>query len=158
MHYARIVRELARVWVFVLSNARAEYRDSLKACMLDERYIAGSSPEQLASTIVHEATHARLARCGIKYEEKLRPRIEAVCLRRQLAFVTKLPGGAVLQEEIMRTLEWCGTSTEWFSNENFRERDNDGLDEAFRHAGTPEWLIKIGRKTRPVIARLRRLF
>jgi hypothetical protein len=31
----------------------------------------------------HEATHARLWTCGIAYEERLRARVEAVCLRKR---------------------------------------------------------------------------
>jgi hypothetical protein len=159
IHYSRVVRELARIWVFVLSHAgRAEYEGSLRACLLDERYVAGATPEQVASSIVHEATHARLARCGIEYEEELRARIEAVCLRRQRAFVAKLPGGAELQREIERSLEWYGTNTEWFSNENFRRRHNEGVDEALRYMGTSERQIKIILRLRFAIAWLRRLF
>jgi hypothetical protein len=80
----------------------------VQACVLDERYVLSETTtlEQIALTIIHEATHARLERCGIDYDEKLRQRIEAVCLRREFAFVAKLPNGAKLRDELARTLEW----------------------------------------------------
>jgi hypothetical protein len=70
-----------------------EYKRSLKACILDERYLADSATSvgEIASTIVYEATHARLERYGIGYKEELRGRIEAICFRRELAFAVRLP-------------------------------------------------------------------
>src|SRR6188508_1363170 len=96
LQYSRVTRDLARIWVFVLSDAGAQYNHSLNACMLDERYVTNSTVERIASTIVHEATHARLERLRITYDEKFRSRIELICLRRELAFVTKLPNAAEL--------------------------------------------------------------
>src|SRR5882672_5312369 len=81
LHYSRIISDLERIWIFLLPDGLAEYNHSLKACVLDERYVADSatSVEQIASTIVHEATHARLERYGIRYQEDQRARIEAIC-------------------------------------------------------------------------------
>ena len=47
--------------------------------MLDERFLANpeTSVEMIASTIVHEATHAKLERLGVSYAEDRRARIEA---------------------------------------------------------------------------------
>ena len=65
-------------------------------CVIDERFVVdeGTTPEMIASVIVHEATHARLFRMGIGYEEGRRARVEQVCLRRELAFAAKLPDRA----------------------------------------------------------------
>ena len=46
---------------------------------------------------------------GNHYEEESRYRIEAICLRRELNFLTKQPDSGHLREEIARTLEWCAT-------------------------------------------------
>jgi hypothetical protein len=144
LQYLRVISDLTRVWVFVLPNARAEYRCSLNACMLDERHVAESAIERIALSIIHEATHARLERLGIPYKEQLRPRIEIICFRRELAFVAKLPNGigAELREELLRMVAWYGSNNEWFSNTNFRERHDRGNFEALRYIGTPEWLIR----------------
>jgi hypothetical protein len=157
VHYSRIVGELARIWVIVLFHRGGQYRESLQACLLDERYVVAATSEQIASTIVHEATHARIARCGIRYEEKLRSRIEAVCRRRELAFAAKLPNGAELQEKVRHALEWYEANPEWHSNERFRERRKQGAADGLRYLETPEWLIAIALKLEAAISRLRRL-
>jgi hypothetical protein len=157
IHYSGVVRDLARIWVLLLPHRGGRYDESLGACMLDGRYVANATLEQIASTIVHEATHARLARCGIRYEENLRSRIEAVCIRRELAFVAKLPDGAELHGKTMRKLEWCSANTEWFSNEQLRERRRQGYIDALRYIEAPEWFIRIASRIGAVTARLRRL-
>ena len=144
--------------MFVLPSRRAEFNESLRACILDERYVAGSTLELIASTIVHEATHARLSRCGIKYKESLRSRIEAICLRRELAFAAKLPNGEELKREITSLLEWCGTNADWFSNSQFREREKQDIVDALRYMETPEWIIGTALKLKSATSRLRRLF
>lgn len=141
----------------VLLGPWAEYYGALKACVLDERYVAGASLESLAATIVHEATHARLARCGFGYEEGMRSRIEAVCHRRELSFAARLPDSAVLQQEIARMLERCRAHPEGYANERFRERRRQGAIDALRYVETPEWLIAVALKLRPAISGVRRL-
>lgn len=158
LHYSRVMRDLARVWVFVLPNGTAQYEHSLNACLLDERYVANSTLERIASTIIHEATHARLDALGITYEEGLRSRIETICLRRELAFVTKLHNNAELQDELMRSVEWYGTNNAWFSDANFRERGNQGTAEALRYVETPEWLIRKGPMIKSLVSGIRRLY
>ena len=121
-----------------------EYKHSLKACILDERYVAdpATTIERIASTIVHETTHARLERYGIGYKTELRTRIEAICFRRELAFAVRLPNSAELQQEISRYLEWSQANPDFFSDANFRERHTAGEIEALRYAGAPDLLIR----------------
>lgn len=157
IHYSRVTRDLAKVWIRVLLEAWAEYDDALKACVLDERYVASASLESLAATIVHEATHARLARCGFGYKEDMRSRIESVCHRRELDFAARLPDSADLQHEIERALERCRAQPEFYANDRFRERKKQAAVEALRYAQAPEWLIAIALKLRPAISGLRRV-
>ena len=97
----------------------------------------------IASTIVHEATHARLMRCGIGYETELRARVEAVCARRELAFANKLPNGAQVRESAERILELCAADDGYWSNTAFEERHVEGSIEAMRHLGAPDWLVRV---------------
>jgi hypothetical protein len=122
VHYSRIIRELKRIWIFLLPSGLAEYKHSLKACVLDERFVADSatSVEQIASAIVHGATHARLERCGIGYNEDLRARIEAICFRRELAPAVRLPDSAKLQQHIAEYLDWYQANPEYFRDAHFR--------------------------------------
>lgn len=160
LHYARILGNLERIWIFLLSHGRAKYNEALGACVIDERLMADpqTTTEELASIIVHEATHAKLDRCGIEYEEGLRARIEAVCLRRELDFVARLPDSLALQERLVNMLDWYRDNHDYFSNARRQERDADGDMETLRYAGVPEWLIRATPTLRSVIAWTRRLF
>ena len=143
LRYERLIRDLERVWVLVLTGNLGSFNKRLMACQLDTRYVLdeASSLEMIASTIVHEATHARLMRCCIGYEQELRARVEAVCLRRELAFAAKLPNGARVRELAERSLEMC-TADDYWTDAAFNERNLEGAMEALRHLGAPNWLLR----------------
>jgi len=130
-----------------LPSGLAEYHRSLKACVLDERFIADSttSVERIASTIIHEATHARLEQWGITYKEELRARIEVICLRRELAFAVRLPDCSQLQEDRAQDLNWYQANPDYFHDAHFIERHTKGEVEVLRHIGVPDWLIRADR-------------
>jgi hypothetical protein len=159
LHYSRVIHNLERIWVHLLPNARARYDPSLKACELDERFVLPETTtlEQIASSIVHEATHAKLERWGVSYDEKERSRIEAVCLRRELHFIAKLPHSEPLREERERTLEWCDSDPDYFSNVSFQQRYHQGVVETARYVGIPDWFIRLLLKVRAVVSRVHRL-
>jgi hypothetical protein len=157
LHYSRVVHHLERVWVRVEHTASACYYHSMRACVLDVRYILKevTTVEEIAATIVHEATHARLERRGVQYVENQRRRIEAVCIRRELNFIAKLAHVEPLQEARAYALEWCASSEQdFFSDSNFATRHEEGSVEALRYLGWPEWLIRFLLK---VLARRRLL-
>jgi hypothetical protein len=160
LDYARITRELERVWVRLLPHSLGEYMHSLRACILDERYVAdpATTVEQIASTIVHEATHARLERYGIEYEEQRRTRIEAICFRRELAFAARLPDSAELQEGIARCLAWCPANPEQFSDAHFEKAHAEGAVDALRYLEAPDWFIRAFSISLPIIRRARSFF
>jgi hypothetical protein len=83
LHYSRVVRNLDRIWINTLPDARAQYSCRLNTCELDERLVMQeeTTPELIASAIVHETTHARLERWGVTYDEAKRHRIEAISAR-----------------------------------------------------------------------------
>jgi hypothetical protein len=158
LQYARVIHNLERIWVNLIPSALAYYDPPLKACVLDERFVLpeATTLERIASTIVHEATHARMERWGISYiDEKERPRIEAICLRRELSFVAKLSGTAALQEEIAQTLEWCVSDDDYFSNVSFQQRHQQGMIETARYVGIPDRIIDLLLRLRAVISLVR---
>jgi hypothetical protein len=160
LHYSRTIHNLERIFVYLDPHARAYYDRSLNACVLDERFVVPETTtlERIACTIVHEATHARLERWGIGYDdEKARTRIEAICLRRELNFIAKLPHSEPLREEIARTLEWCVSDRDYFSDVSFQQRTDQGQVETLRYVGTPDWLINVLLKARAAISGVRRL-
>jgi hypothetical protein len=160
LHYSRIISDLERIWIFLLPDGLAEYKHSLRACVLDERFVADSatSVERIASAIVHEATHARLERYGIGYAEDQRARIEAICFRRELAFAVRLPDSARLQQDIAGYLDWYSANPDYFRDTPAIERDANGEIEMLRHIGVPDWLIRAMPTLKSIIGRARRLF
>jgi hypothetical protein len=155
IRYNRLVRDLHRVWVIILPAALGSFDSKLYACKIDTRFVLAdtTTPELIASTIVHEATHARLWRRGIGYEQAQRPRIEAICFRREIAFAAKLPDGGQVRDMAERTLTLCADQSFW-TNAAFYERHVEGSFEGMRYYGTPEWLIRILRVLLPGIRRL----
>ena len=95
VRYARLARDLDRVWVRLVTTGVAQFDPTWRACLLDERFVLAEDTDvaHIAAAIVHEATHARLWRLGFGYDEAVRERVEAVCLRREVAFASKLPDG-----------------------------------------------------------------
>jgi hypothetical protein len=160
LDYARIARELERIWVDLVLYGLGEYRHSLRACILDERYVAdpATTVECIASTIVHEATHARLERYRIEYEEPRRARIEAICFRRERAFAARVPDSVELQERIARYLEWYQANPEQFSDAHLQEARTAAGIEALRYLEAPDWIIRAISVSMPIIGRARRLF
>jgi hypothetical protein len=114
-----------------------------------------TTPEQIASTIVHEATHARLRRCGIGYDEAIRARVEAICFRREIAFADSLPDGALSRDEAERNLTLRPPS-DW-TNDAMRDRHRSGSEEALRYLGVPEWSIRFVLVSSRWISRMRRI-
>jgi hypothetical protein len=143
LHYRRVTINLERIWVRLLPHARGSYLHSLRACQLDERFVLQETTtlERIASCIVHEATHARLAKWGIPYDEKARPRIERICLRRELNFACELQQSENLRDEITRTLDWCVDENDYFADQNMQQRVDQGNMEALRYLGVPGWVI-----------------
>jgi len=146
IRYDRLIRDLKRVWVVILPSYLAGFDHKIHACKIDTRFFlaATTTPELIAATIVHEATHARLWGRGIRYEEARRPRIEEICLRREVAFAAKLPNGTDVRDQAERTLALCASGAYW-TNAAFSERYIEGGVEALRYMGAPGWLALVFR-------------
>ena len=154
--YDRLRRDLDRIWVNLLPGNLGEFNHTLRMCVLDERFVLAEAtrPEQIASTIVHEATHARLMRCGIGYEEALRARVEAVCFHRQRAFAARLPAGEQVRDEAERRL--TGYPPAFWTDEGLDDRHNRDGAEALRYLGVPEFLIRFFFRVRALLMLVRR--
>ena len=157
LRYRRLVRDLKRIWVRDLPGALGTFNKEFQACSLDMEYVRAETtrPESIAAVIVHEATHARLDRCGIDYKEELRPRIEAVCFRRELAFAARLPSGEQVRQEAERRLA-AYASPDYWTNAAFAQRfDNDHI-ETLRGIGAPDWVGRTVIALRGPYQRVRR--
>ncbi|MER8518075.1 hypothetical protein NKI48_17015 [Mesorhizobium sp. M0644] len=141
VRYSRLVRDLKRIWITINPGAAAQFVKSTSTCELDRRFVLGEHTlsDQIASAIVHEATHARLHQRGIGYEEELRHRVEWVCMRRELAFAAKLPDGASIRQWV----EARQTEPSDFSNVAMNGRQIDSARDALLHLNAPGWLADL---------------
>jgi len=159
LHYRRVKNNLSRIWVTLVPHGAGCYLHSLNACLLDERVVASETTtlEWIASAIVHEATHARLEKRGIRYDETVRLRIERICIRRELDFARHLSGIDALQKEITQRLDWCRDGNAHYTDQNMWQEIDQGHADALRHLGTPEWVIALVFRARELLSGIRRL-
>src|SRR5882762_1426222 len=158
LHYRRVKNSLSRIWVQLVPRGAGCYLHSLNACLLDERVVASENTtlEWIASAIVHEATHARLEKRGIRYDEAVRHRIERICARRELDFARHLSGVDALHEEITRRLYLCNEENASYTDQNMWQKIDQGNAEMLRHLGTPEWVIALVFRARNLLNGIRR--
>ena len=158
LHYRRVKNSLSRIWVTLVPHGAGCYLHSLNACLLDERVVASETTtlEWIASAIVHEATHARLEKRGIRYDEAVRHRIERICARRELDFARHLSGVDALHEEITRRLDLCNEENASYTDQNMWQKIDQGNAEMLRHLGTPEWVIALVFRARNLLNGIRR--
>jgi hypothetical protein len=141
-HFARVRRHVRGLMLFPTPGANAQWVESLGLILIAPEYVV--RPEipvaEVASAIVHEATHGWLGSLGIGYDEPARGRVERVCIAAQVAFVRKVPGA----DDTREILEMCldvGELTTAYSRVALMESELRGL----RDLGTPEFLIRVVR-------------
>jgi hypothetical protein len=143
IRYDRLSRDLKGVWIRLLPGALGTFNAALCACELDRRFILDddSPPELIAAVIVHEATHARILHCGIESNEKLRQRVETICLHRELAFAARIPNSEKVRDFAERTLPLASTEEFW-TDEAYEERFQNESAKVLREFGVPDRLIR----------------
>ena len=155
--YARLGRDIRRIWVrYQIAGNTGLYNSALDACELDLRYVIRSDvePGDIASTIVHEATHARLHRLG--YSESQRRRIEAACRHQEQAFSEHLPPPQAerIREKLRRMDD---VKDEFWSEASFSRRYEAGVGQALRYLGISRWLHPLFYALRSGTSVIRRL-
>lgn len=123
------------VWETESSSAVASWHYGVKLIIVDARFLCDpeTTPANIAATLVHEATHARLDRFG--YAPENRARVEAVCFRRERAFARRLPDSNALVGEIDRQLQ---RDPSYWADDAHVQRVVDELT----RRGVPAWLIR----------------
>lgn len=130
---ARFRQDVRRI--LILEHLGNEFWPDLRACVLTPTRLVNETTA-VAMAIVHEGTHARLLTCGIGYPRELRARIERFCIRQEIDFATRVPGGSSHIETSLQQLE-----TPWWNDSDLFER-RMGL---LRGAGTPAFLMRVVR-------------
>lgn len=137
--YKRILREFDKVWVISLPGYPAGFAPDNRRCVIDDRHVLTSPVEFIASSLVHEATHGRLDRCGFGYSEDIRYRVERLCIRQERAFAARIPGNEALLERIDRKLN---IPAEYWTDESAKVRFRAGFLGMSKDGGLPEWLAR----------------
>jgi hypothetical protein len=101
---ARVVHLVSSTWPIWLSRIRRDSRGILikpvvptqywpgsKVCVLNRGEVLGLSEAAVGSALIHEATAAHLHRRWRRPSARWSSRIEAVCVRKQIAFLDRLP-------------------------------------------------------------------
>ncbi len=127
--------------IFVAGNSSflGQYIQEIATIELYDSYVISNetSVASLASTLVHEAQHARLIRLGFGYDEKVRGRIERLCFKAERNFGKLLPSG---EEVIERAEEWLNSDVDSHFTSNARlEAKISTLEEL----ELPKWMRNI---------------
>lgn len=93
--------------VVVLERNRASFWPGLRACVLPAIHVGEDAHIIPAAQLVHEATHARIHRAGLRYLPDLADRMEVRCISEQLHFLAR-----VSQEDF----EGLETIREWYAS------------------------------------------
>jgi hypothetical protein len=144
--FARILMDMpGGLHVSPLAGDYAQFNLTRLSCELNSRcFREVRDPERLAAIIVHEATHARLSKIGIGYHEPVRLRIEAICLRREIAFGRKLPNGEACAREAQQALSSLLVSDYTDSSFALRAaRHRVRIMRTLRKKGVPNWSIRM---------------
>jgi hypothetical protein len=140
------LRVLSRgIAVARLYGARAEWRQSIRVCLISSHYLRrpDTTHAAIAGSIIHELTHARLDAIGFDYREERRARIERVCFRASQRFLERLPQSADRDAAIQDVEDYlCLESREW---------SNAALREAYKQQ---PWFIRALRPILVLIARI----
>lgn len=133
--FARLRRDLKR---FALIAGGGEfYHHGLRAYVMDVPNMKTRSVPELAITVVHEGTHARLALAGISTKRGNVERIEHICTEAAASFAEKIPGGQSLATHLRAQL-----STRWWAHDAMRARRLEQL----RASGLPDWILGLYRR------------
>jgi hypothetical protein len=126
---------------------RGAFLPDRRACLLELTFIGKDSfsDEEVASSLVHEATHARLdglcKRYGILPHHQAQARHERICRRAELAFGRALPRGEAVVTRALASLalddDEVAPDIDWrLANQRAVAADLDA-------EGAPKWLKRI---------------
>lgn len=138
--WGRILRDVRQI---VLADAGGpEYIGTIGACLLSVGFVDRVSVIDLALTLVHEASHARLWHARIGRAEEQRDRLERACIRSEKRFAETLHGRD--REMALKTVEGELSGPAWWTREAITKR----RDKELTAMGIPQWLIRLYRNLR----------
>jgi hypothetical protein len=109
----------------------SDYHHAIQTCRIGIAYALRVPALELAMTLVHEATHAKLAANGRRYVGQERERIERECVEEEIAFARRVPNSDAAIAKLQELL-----SREWWSDESYAT----SMTAELRSRGIPLWL------------------
>lgn len=132
----RMERDVKRI--MLVRAGGPEYWPFAQGFILTAGWVTSAPIEQVAFTIVHEATHARLWRSGFRYGRDKRRRLEEICIRAEARFAALLPDGQELSAEIIGRL-----LHPWWTDQAIVARQHGAQEKLW-----PRWLLRLTRAMR----------
>ena len=141
----RAARDIRRLWITRAAYAAAYYLQAWDMCVIDVKFVTDehTTPAKVAAVLVHEATHARLFKCGIRYTEAARHRIETLCVAESAFFARKLPDGEALARYVV---ECHPSDPGHWSDDNLNRQMLDAKLQEVEEASLPPWLKRVLRR------------
>jgi hypothetical protein len=133
----RFKRDVGGVVIEMIVDACAQWESSCRLVRIDKLFARAKDTValQIATVLVHEGTHAWLDRRGIKYDAERWLRIEAICMRSELSFQRRVPGGEGMIEQTQQQL---ALGAELYAPTAYLDRRVARM----RQLGFPEFLIR----------------
>lgn len=100
---------------------------------------ADTTLEEVASVIIHEATHGRIRDRGITYGEDKRDAVERACIAEQIRFLKRLP--TVTEEMIAPLQQRMDCPASFWSNASRRAKMFATARLKLKETGCPQWLM-----------------
>lgn len=140
-YFRHLVRDFARIAVRRYPCRGAYFPDE-RTCLVELTFSVNPefSTSQIASTIVHEAMHARLDRRGVAFTREIAARHERFCRRAEVELGLSLPDGEPIVERALASLaasdEDVAPVIDWnVASRRVAQADLDALN-------APHWLKK----------------
>jgi hypothetical protein len=104
-HFRRMRRDFSRIQVRRFP-CRGAYFPDTRICLVELTFVVNPefTPTQVASTILHEAMHARLDNAGVRLETISTAKQERFCRRAEVEFGMLAPDGAPVVERALASL------------------------------------------------------
>ena len=140
-YFRHLVRDFSRIAVRRYPCRGAYFPDE-RTCLVELTFSVNPefSTSQIASTIVHEAMHARLDRRGVAFTREIAARHERFCRRAEVELGMSVPDGEPIVERALASLaasdEDVAPVIDWnVASRRVAEADLDALN-------APHWLKK----------------
>lgn len=130
--HGQLSRYVRDVFVWAGHYSAAMPPRSIQLC---SAHVMDSTALELASVLVHETIHLRIARHGIRYEGILQERIERRCIREQASFLRKQGDEGISMAEVFEH----ALNTPWWTDEAHQE----DIERLITDAGIPRWMIPV---------------